>query len=410
MEKFSTISNLNLTTAAFLSPNDTRQQFTTNVYTDEESHGFTDGIDDITNESLNSNSSNITTTAPPSLWNQPRLTDFTEVKVAAFLDLYVEALLLYGGIICNLIIVVIFFGKKYQKKSSYIFIHCLAFIDFILLSVVLMTHWVNYNFKKGNKNIYLCKTILFLARDLFDFEAWVIVTMSVDRWIAITYPLKAKFLSNASRARKAIGCIFLGTFAKNIYTFWVAGFALAMNKKNKICTLLYSKEIWIDNLFPWIDLFVGSILPFLMVVTFNCLVIYQIKKSSKKRANMTMNTAAIESQKTREAKESQLSRLMLLISFAFLILTLPRQLFILIWNNISIPVTTHNLAIYALVHSISQKFWFANSSVNFWFYFSSGSQFRRDLKLNALKLCRVFNWSRKSDNGEPSSVSEQVTD
>ena len=180
---------------------------------------FEDGSNSFKNETIHITGNN---TAVSSL-NVTKFQDFWEVKVASFVDLYVEAILLFGGIFCNSIIMIMFCGKKYQKKSGYSFIHCLAFIDFLLLSIVLMIHWVNYNFEKGNKNIYLCRVTVFLGRQLFDFEAWVIAAMSVFRWISVTYPLRAKFWCTVFRARIVICTSAVATILKTSTHFgWLA--------------------------------------------------------------------------------------------------------------------------------------------------------------------------------------------
>ena len=138
----------------------------------------------------------ITTWAIANVANPPtaiglKLQDMPQIKAAYFIDMWIEAVILFGGALGNCLLFAVFnCSRSYNSVSIYLYLKVLAVVDFCSLSITLATHWVNYNFLPGNKNLYLCKTVLFTATECLDYGACIIAAMSVDRLIAITMPLK----------------------------------------------------------------------------------------------------------------------------------------------------------------------------------------------------------------------------
>ena len=296
--------------------------------------------------------------------------DMVQVKVANFLDLWIEAVILFGGVLGNCVLFsVISCSKSYSALSLYLYLKVLAVVDFCSLSITLTTHWVNYNFLPGNKNLYLCKTILFTATQCLDYGACLIATMSVDRLIAIALPLKYKQLCTVKKSAIVAFIMGLGTFGKNIYTFHKAGFSLA--KTNKQCAPQYDSDNWLDEMFVWIDLMIGSIIPFLVIVVSNTWLLVAVWKTS--------HNSMLSSNSKLSQKESQMTALLLLVSSTFLLCTLPRKAYTLALSSLPPPSGMQQVANYRLGHAIATKLWHLNSAINIWLCVASGSRFRRDL-------------------------------
>ena len=132
------------------------------------------------------------------------------------MDLYLEALILFGGIIGNLLMFAVFFQRRLVNSTD-VLIRVLSSTDFLLLSVCLMTHWINYNFNTSGKHLALCKTVLFLSLFLFDLEAWTMVCLTIDRCICVIRPTKAKILCTPRNSAYALLVILIITASKNWY-------------------------------------------------------------------------------------------------------------------------------------------------------------------------------------------------
>ena len=108
----------------------------------------------------------------------------------------------------------------------------------------------------------------------------------------------------------------VGTCAKNIYTIHVAGFVL--KGTNKQCVPQYDSNYWLDEMFVWLDLMIGSIIPFVVITVSNTGLMVAIWK------RRVVPLAAVHHSENK--KEGQLTALLLLVSTTFLLCTLPRTL------------------------------------------------------------------------------------
>ena len=88
-----------------------------------------------------------------------------------------------------------------------------------------------------------------------------------------------------------------------------------------------------------------------------------------------------------KSRESQLVAMLLLVSFALLVLTLPQYIryavYLVIDNRYSVKV----YATYILFYNLTQKLFFTNSMCNIFLYAMGGSKFRQDVKNLFCKAC-----------------------
>ena len=83
--------------------------------------------------------------------------------------------------------------------------------------------------------------------------------------------------------------------------------------------------------------------------------------------------------------EKQIFILLLLVTFAFLILTTPGYAMILYVNFVDYTKSPKSFAEYYLIYNIGQKTYYTNYGINFFLYVISGQKFRSDL-INIFKL------------------------
>ena len=263
-------------------------------------------------------------------------------------------------------------------------------VDTSSLAITLTTHWVNYNFLPPNKNFYLCRVILFIATQCLDFGACINAAMTIDRAIAIAKPLQHRYLCVRPLTIGVISAIGILTFLKNSYTFYVAGFNL--KGKNKHCTPQYAPDEWFSKVYPYFDLLIGSIGPFFIIFTCNVIIIIQLKKTTPVPNNLN---------KIKEAKKQrQLTMMLLLISTTFLLFTLPRKVFTIVYANMAPVAAIEEKANYILGQAITTKLWHLNSAVNIWLCLLSGRRFRSDV----YKVI-TCGWWKKSNMGTESTTS-----
>jgi hypothetical protein len=193
--------------------------------------------------------------------------------------------------------------------------------------------------------------------------------MSIDRAIAVTYPMKAASICTPSRATKItiFTCIFEMTF--HIQTFFIYKLP---DEPNGAILLDYPPARWVETFYNLYLLIFGTIAPFSILIICNSIIIFSIRKAAKARKKM-------ESTTTKKAKEPNLTAMLLMTSSFYLICSCPKR----IYENVGVYDLTdlYWSMRYWLQWWICNELWLLNFAINFYLYFlGGGRKFRRDVK------------------------------
>lgn len=82
----------------------------------------------------------------------------------------------------------------------------------------------------------------------------------------------------------------------------------------------------------------------------------------------------------KNTRENQLVILLLMVSFTFLVLTMPQYIRYITFMFIDRKSSNHVMAIYYLVSNVTNKAYYLNNMTNFFLYTLGGSKFRKDAK------------------------------
>ena len=77
--------------------------------------------------------------------------------------------------------------------------------------------------------------------------------------------------------------------------------------------------------------------------------------------------------------ERQITIMLLLVTFGFLILSTPGYIMVFYTNYIDVRKSAHTFAGYYLFYNVGQKTFYSNYGINFFLYVISGRKFREDL-------------------------------
>lgn len=120
-------------------------------------------------------------------------------KVVDVLTLYYTPILVFGGCIGNILSVIVFFKTKLKKLSSSYYLAALGISDtcFLLSAFV---PWLNYlDINIYNKN-YFCQFFTYISGLCSFLSVWFVVAFTVERFIAVSYPLRRLTMCTVRRA------------------------------------------------------------------------------------------------------------------------------------------------------------------------------------------------------------------
>ena len=226
---------------------------------------------------------------------------------------------------------------------------------------------------------------------VFLCSALLIISMTFERFYSIIKPHKAASFNTVKRAKITIISIVFFTICYSILHLFISSvqgrqylpYGTAMGK-------LYGEVYY------WLSFIVLYALPFTLLLTMNCVIIHKIRNraNTMNKRDILPNNIADKGQgqiqgqfqgSNLRAPDKQVYAILLLVTFGFLILTMPAYLlflFIMIVDFTQSPVL---YAGYYLLYHIAQKLHYTNHGINFFFYVISGTKFRRDL----LKLFHI---------------------
>ncbi|XP_074650418.1 putative G-protein coupled receptor 139 [Tubulanus polymorphus] len=261
--------------------------------------------------------------------------------------------------------------KSNSKTSICCYFAFLAIVDTLFLCVPLLCYWINYNFNRTGKKEWLCKSINFVANFLSQLSAWIVVAITVDRLIAVRFPMKAKVLCSSARSLRVIAGLVLILFASNVHIFWSATLVNVKIMNRLQCEWKINDSPNLNETVFLVDLAAGSFLPFLLLCGLNTAIVYTLCRHSTDKSLRAGHQSRVG------FSPGRLLKMQMIVAWTFLFLSAPFRLHRLIFHYI---LAADNLRLERMLFSITHKLFFANSAVNFYVYcLCGGSRFRKHL-------------------------------
>ena len=208
---------------------------------------------------------------------------------------------------------------------------------------------------------FLCSTLL-------------VVSMTFDRFYNILMPLQAASFNTVKRAKITILCIYLFSLAYNIpQAFLVDGKTYQCVPYGKVDQIPYSMVYY------WTSFVINYALPFILLLSMNSVIIHKIRL---RQFGNSLDEGPSESQgqiQPRRNSEGQTFAILLLVTFALLILTTPAYIFFIYIQVIDFTASPESFASYFLFYHSSFALQVTNYGINFFLYVISGKKFRTDL-------------------------------
>lgn len=132
-------------------------------------------------------------------------------KVTYFLDYYYTPLITFTGAIGNILSILVFFRTKLRKLSSSYYLAALGISDTGFLFINFM-QWLNFfGIHIYNMDI-LCQLFTFLSGLCAALSVWFVVAFTVERFIAVLYPLRRQTMCTVRRAKSILYGLVLVSF------------------------------------------------------------------------------------------------------------------------------------------------------------------------------------------------------
>ncbi|XP_060603307.1 lysophosphatidic acid receptor 6-like [Ruditapes philippinarum] len=347
------------------------------------------------------------------------LMEYDEYVAHRYILLIIPPIILTVGSIGNILSFGILFTNT-NKASTYSYLSALALADLLVLYVGLLRIWIGqFMTDLLDTNNILCKVGIFIGYVCSDISVWLIVAVTVERFIVVMFPLKAPRLCNKKTARITIITIIFLFIAVNSHFLWTVELH-HYNFDMVVISKCHAKALFtnlVEEVWPLVDAGIYSFVPFVVIIVFNGFIIRNITSARQARLVLRQESSLQKRKsgpgQSRKQTESskRISVTLLVVSFSFLITTLPMNL-VLIITSLADEVDNEDDAEFAkrkLTSSIVEMLMYTNHSINFFLYCITGKKFRDQFRRLIFRVCKSHFTQTVGGNSQIFSSSSMKT-
>jgi len=273
----------------------------------------------------------------------------------------------------SITLLVILSNSQFNRSSFSVYIKAMAISD----TFVLIFKLISYQ-NKTAKYFYfssLCTILIFLSEASGLFSIWIIVSITIERTLAVLFPLHKKKFISVYRARFIVLIIGISTI---IFSSRVLIIPIDTSiEQKRLCHPMNGWHYY-RRVNKTITEFVYCYIPLTIVIIGNLLTICTVKRSVVQRHDMLRNST-YEQKRQMNLNETQLMFMLLIVTLMFIVYFVPFTIIELIqlWGlPFGICFTQKSFEIYIIIRSLSELLRDLNFCTNFIIYCISGRRFR----------------------------------
>ena len=292
---------------------------------------------------------------------------------------YISPIILFFGTIGNVLCCITLVRLVRQGKTFALYFSVLAVSDIIYLNTGLLRQWVKVliDIDIRDLGIAVCKVHSFVVNWSSHLSSWLLVAATMQRLFSVILPLKARDIFTPANIWISILAISVCLAGVDAVLFWTEGEAFeAETNTTYKCSYVDEHKFFASSVWPWIDLMLLVVIPFIIMFISNIVIIRTVCKTVQLRRTMSQNHG-----RGGVHTNSNITAMMLTTSFTFLLLMSPMAISLTFINNY-VPDFADDLLKEAqtdLAWAIVSLLAYTNNAINFLLYCISGALFRRAL-------------------------------
>ena len=184
--------------------------------------------------------------------------------------------------------------------------------------------------------------------------------MTFDRLYSIVMPHKAASFNSVRRAQITIIIIVFICF------FWTLPQLFLGDNSDKNCVPYAKATTPLGQIYYWLYTIFFFPIPFVLLLTMNSIIIHTLRKRSISKIVMSENQGQYQNESKLKSSNRQTFTMLLLVTFAFLILSIPTNVVIYIDQTTDFTTTAKDIALIYMLHSTGEKCYYTNFGINFY--------------------------------------------
>jgi hypothetical protein len=212
------------------------------------------------------------------------------------------------------------------------------------------------------------------------YSNWLVVAMTVQRLVAVVFPLKVAFVTSIKKSMLVVAGI--GVLTASLNAHLIPQFYY--DTVTQLCATHSHFRTYYNTIFPWTNWLMYALLPCSAPVVLNTVIIVASKRAGRVKKRMTQH----KRRTNQEQQQTQMTMMLMAVSINMIVCTTPMAVIIIAlksgWDRFT-DVPTYML--YFSILTLGRICRALNHAMNFYLYFISGRKFRQQC-LNLICFCR----------------------
>lgn len=296
---------------------------------------------------------------------------------------YLFPLIFIIGVFGNVLSLITWQGHEVKSRSTSWSLSALSVSDTMVLLFGLVPEWVLIEFDVNIKlqSRMTCRLLVYLVYSFSYISAWLIVFISLHRYVVICKPFLTRVLCRKSVTVKCISLLVTFFLTFNTHVFWTVD----VHHTYDISVCEGSSTF--NRILHYLDGIFYCILPSVILIALNILMVTRIVQKTRR-------DSVILHIERRYQQELRLTKVLMVVSITFVITSFPISVVMMLTNYLNAILSTRPLAVGPWIARCSaDMFMYLNHSLNFVLYSFTGSTFRNQLKRMLCKRQEKFRHS-----------------
>ncbi|KAK6184602.1 hypothetical protein SNE40_007045 [Patella caerulea] len=233
-----------------------------------------------------------------------------DYRMSELLHTYLNPILMVLGIISNLLAIIVLRRKNLRNNSVCFYLAAYGVFNLLTLTVVHGTNWSCYIFETpciGTLTDWSCGLWTFITHVIIYGGLWVVVAVSIDRFVYLCLPNKSLSLCTVFSAKVIVVFIVVGLVVISVHAMWT------YQLQPQGCFIPHHQKDLHTLIWPWISATCYSYLPLALLLTLNiCISIAMCLKKHRCRQMGRENEERVEN-----------NYITLIVSMLFFVLSMP---------------------------------------------------------------------------------------
>ncbi|CAF0814814.1 unnamed protein product [Rotaria sordida] len=347
-------------------------------------------------------------------------TDPTLFFVRTLVKTWLWPIITCFGVTGNILAIIVLTKRRMIMSSTNNYLATLALVDIAYLILTLILNTFQHPCLTGNS---LSAILLTICRPIADFSSntsvWLTVTFTVERWVAVTYPLQSRTWCTVSRSRRiiisvmfaALICTSPSAFETKLVRIIEIRNSTNPNEKPLLTNHIRAKPTALGSSLLYHQIYFNFVtfaiiwIPLLLLAIFNTILIIHVHRS---RQNEHRNSEGIQLRRHNQGNQGEQRKttiMLIAVVIVFTVCQIPQAISLTVQSFFPILSQAPKVLIY---NNFANCLVAINASTNFLLYCCFSERFRSTFSSHfsfLRKYCAPYilsNWKLKSSTNKHS--------